>query len=211
IMRSLAIGAIVVGVVSVAAATTLLPALLGLLGDGVDRLRIPLVGRRSAAGASSEGRFWGAVVHAVLRRPGLSLALSIAVLLAAASPIFGMSTGTSGVSALPDRFESRQGFVALQRNFPGTTASPVEIVVANGAMPANEQALRRLRTELASDRRLGPGRITRSRNGVAVLSVPVKGDPSGKAAVAAVRDLRSNVVPTTFARTNAHALVGGRT
>src|SRR5262249_41867367 len=90
IMRSLAIGAIVVGVVSVLAATTLLPALLGLIGDGVDRLRIPVVGRRSVERTNPEGRFWAAVVHTVLRRPGLSLALSIGVLLLAASPIFGM-------------------------------------------------------------------------------------------------------------------------
>ena len=41
IMRSLAVGAILVGAVSVAAALTLLPALLGLLGDRVDALRIP--------------------------------------------------------------------------------------------------------------------------------------------------------------------------
>ena len=47
IMRSLAVGAILVGAVSVAAALTLLPALLGLLGDRVDALRIPLIGRRS--------------------------------------------------------------------------------------------------------------------------------------------------------------------
>ena len=47
IMRSLAVGAILVGIVSVAAATTLLPALLGLLGDRVNALRIPYVGRRS--------------------------------------------------------------------------------------------------------------------------------------------------------------------
>src|SRR5262249_17768296 len=46
IMRSLAVGAIVVGIVSVLASATLLPALLGLLGDGVDRLRIPVIGRR---------------------------------------------------------------------------------------------------------------------------------------------------------------------
>src|SRR5262245_37795519 len=62
IMRSLAIGAIVVGVVSVVAATTLLPALLSLIGDGVNRLRIPLVGRRSVEASNPEGRFWGAIV-----------------------------------------------------------------------------------------------------------------------------------------------------
>ena len=57
ILRSLAAGAILVGFTAVAAATTLLPAVLSLLGDRVDSLRLPLVGR-----GSGEGRFWGAVV-----------------------------------------------------------------------------------------------------------------------------------------------------
>jgi RND superfamily putative drug exporter len=129
IMRSLAVGAIVVGIVSVLASATLLPALLGLLGDGIDWLRIPVIGRRSLEAANPEGRFWGAIVRAVLRTPRLSLALSVALLLAAAAPIAGLHIGTSGVTALPDRFESKQGFAALQRNFPSSTSNPVEIVL----------------------------------------------------------------------------------
>jgi uncharacterized membrane protein YdfJ with MMPL/SSD domain len=210
IMRSLAVGAILVGIVSVIAATTLLPALLGLLGDRVDRLRIPLVGRRSVEAANPEGRFWGAVVRGVLRRPGISLALSVAVLLAAAAPIFGMHVGTSGVSALPDRFESRQGFAALQQNFPGATASPVEIVVTNGTS-RSAAALQQLRGDLADNAEFGPGRIVRSPDGVAVLSVPVRGDPSGDRAVEAVRELRSTTIPAAFAGTGADVVVGGTT
>jgi uncharacterized membrane protein YdfJ with MMPL/SSD domain len=210
IMRSLAVGAILVGIVSVIAATTLLPALLGLLGDRVDRLRIPLVGRRSVEAANPEGRFWGAIVRGVLRRPGLSLALSVAVLLAAAVPIFGMHVGTSGVSALPDRFESKQGFAALQQNFPGATASPVEIVVGNGTS-RSATALQQLRGDLAANPEFGPGRIVRSPDGVAVLSVPVRGDPSGDNAVEAVRELRSTTIPAAFAGTGADVVVGGTT
>jgi uncharacterized membrane protein YdfJ with MMPL/SSD domain len=211
IMRSLAVGAIFVGIVSVAAAVTLLPALLGLLGDSVDRLRIPLVGRRALERANPEGRFWGAIVRAVLRRPGVSLGFSVAVLVAAALPVFGMNIGTSGVTTLPERFESRQGFAALQRDFPETTASPVEIVVAEGAStPAATQALERLRTELAADPRFGPGEIVRS-EGVAILSAPVRGDPSAEPAIGAVRDLRSTIVPAAFAQTDAEVLVGGLT
>lgn len=137
IMRSLAVGAILVGAVSVVASATLLPALLGLIGDGVDRLRIPIVGRRSLEMTNPEGRFWGAIVRAVLRRPGLSLALAIAVLLAAASPLLGLHVGTSGVTALPGRFESRQGYAALQRDFPGATTSP--------SRSSSRRALRSLR------------------------------------------------------------------
>jgi uncharacterized membrane protein YdfJ with MMPL/SSD domain len=213
IMRSLAVGAILVGIVSVVASATLLPAILGLLGDGVDRLRIPIVGRRSLELSNPEGRFWGAIVRAVLRRPGLSLAASVAVLLAAASPLFGMHVGTSGVTALPGRFESVKGYAALQRSFPGATASPVEIVVTDGAtQPPTERALTRLRTTLAADARFGRGEIEHSADGrVALLTAPVRGDPSSDEAVAAVRDLRSRIVPAAFAGTNAEVLVGGTT
>jgi uncharacterized membrane protein YdfJ with MMPL/SSD domain len=213
IMRSLAVGAILVGTVSVVASATLLPALLGLLGDRVDRLRIPLIGRRSLEAANPEGRFWGAVVHVVLRWPALFVGLSVALLLAAASPIFGMRIGTSGPTLLPTRFEARQGFAALEREFPGATANPVEIVVAKGVrQPAAEHALARLRTTLASDPRFGPGEIVHPPNGqVALLTLPVRGDPSGDAAVSAVRHLRSTTVPAAFANTDAEVLVGGTT
>jgi putative drug exporter of the RND superfamily len=213
IMRSLAVGAILVGIVSVLASATLLPAILALLGDRVDALRIPVVGRRSLESSNPEGRFWGAIVDAVLRRPGLSLVLSVALLLAVASPIFGMRIGTSGVTALPDRFESKQGFAALQRNFPRATSDPVEIVVSQGATrPAAREALARLRGTLAADARFGEGEIERSADGrVALLSVPVRGDPSGEDAVAAVRDLRATMVPAAFEDTGAEVLVGGTT
>jgi uncharacterized membrane protein YdfJ with MMPL/SSD domain len=213
IMRSLAAGAILVGIVSVAAATTLMPALLGLLGDRVDSLRIPIVGRRSAEASNPEGRFWGAIVRLVLRRPVLSLVLSTALLLAAAAPILGMHIGTNGVSTLPDRFASKQGFLALERDFPGTTTDPVEIVVADEASRQEvSEELRQLEAMLAGDPRFGIGEIRTSNDGsVSVLSVPVQGDPAGEGAIAAVRELRSDVVPETFAGTDAEVLVGGTT
>jgi putative drug exporter of the RND superfamily len=213
IMRSLAVGAILVGIVSVVASATLLPALLGVLGDRIDKGRIPIVGRRSLEASNPEGRFWSAIVSAVLRRPVLSLVVSVSVLLALASPIFGLNIGTSGPTLLPSRFEARQGFEALQRYFPGATADPVEIVVAkDAAEPAAQRALAGLRTTLAADPRFGQGRIERSPDGrVAVLSVPIRGDPSGDAAVSAVRELRSTTVPAAFDNTDAEVLVGGTT
>jgi len=212
IMRSLAVGAILVGIVSVVASATLLPALLGALGDRVNSLRMPFVGRR-AGEADPESRVWGAVVRSVLQRPVLAAGLSVALLLAFASPIFGLHIGTSGPTLLPTRFEARQGFEALQRDFPGATANPVEIVVAKGArQPAAERVLSRLRLTLAADPHFGQGQIARSPNGdVAMLSVPVRGDPSGDAAVSAVRHLRSTTVPAAFAATDAEVLVGGTT
>jgi RND superfamily putative drug exporter len=210
IMRSLATGAILVGIVSVVAALTLLPAVLGLLGDKVDALRIPIVGRRSLEASNPEGRFWGAIVRRVLRRPVLSLALSVGVLLALAAPVLALDTGTTGVSALPDRFASKQGFRALERDFPGTSADPAQIVVSNASGRDVQEALRRLRATLADDPRFGEGELERSSDGTAaLLSVPVAGDASATQATDAVRELRTEIVPATFAGTNAEVLVGG--
>jgi RND superfamily putative drug exporter len=213
IMRSLAVGAITVGVVSVAAATTLLPALLGLLGDNVNRLRIPFFGRTSFEETNPEGRFWSAIIQRVLRRPGLSFALSAGLLLVLASPVLGMKIGTSGVTTLPDRFASKQGFAALAEAFPGTTTDPVEIVVAKGASgEAEAEALRALQGRLRADPRFGSGSVERSADGeAAVLRVAVDGDPSSDEAVAAVRELREEIVPGLFAGTEAEVLVGGTT
>ncbi len=210
IMRSLAVGAILVGIVSVVAALTLLPAVLGLLRDRVNALRIPIVGRRSLEASNPEGRFWGGVVRRVLRRPVVSVALSAGVLVALALPVLGLNVGTSGVSALPDRFVSKQGFEALERDFPGTTTDPAEIVVSNASGDDVQRALAGLRTNLAADPRFGNGELEVSADGeVAVLSVPVAGDPSTSDAIAAVRELRGDLVPEALEGTEAEALVGG--
>jgi RND superfamily putative drug exporter len=210
IMRSLAVGAILVGIVSVVAALTLLPAVLGLLGDKVDALRIPLVGRRSVEASNPEGRFWGAIVRRVLRRPVLSLAVSAGALVLLALPVFWLNVGTSGVSVLPDRFASKQGFVALERDFPRTSTDPAEIVVTDASAPDVRAALAELRTRLAADPRFGEGELERSADSqVAVLSVAVAGDASSTEATDAVRELRGEIIPETFAGTDAAVLVGG--
>jgi RND superfamily putative drug exporter len=143
----------------------------------------------------------------------VSLAAAVVVLLAAAAPILGMHIGTSGVTAIPEDLAARQGYEALQRSFPQATTSPVEVVVADGAtQPDVQQALAQLRTTLAADPRFGRGEVERSADGqVALLSAPVRGDPSADDAVAAVRDLRSTIVPRTFRGTDAEVLVGGTT
>jgi putative drug exporter of the RND superfamily len=211
IMRSLAAGAILVGIVSVVAALTLLPAVLGLLGDKVDALRIPLVGRRSLEASNPEGRFWGAIVRRVLSRPVLSLALSAGFLVALALPVFRLDVGTSGVSALPDRFASKQGFLALERDFPDTSTQPAGIVVSHASDPGVPAALAELRRSLAADVRFGDGELERSSDGdVVLLTVPVAGDPSSTPATEAVRELRNEIIPETFAGTDADVLVGGQ-
>ena len=211
IMRSLAAGAIIVGVVSVVAALTLLPALLSLLGDRVDRLRVPVLGRNLGRADSAEGRFWRSIIEGVLRRPVLSLVLSAGLMLALAVPVFGLHIGASGVTTLPNDLPSKQGYLALQRTFPAQSPYPAEIVVEGGNHSVSAD-LAKLKAQLAADPRFGLGSIqTAPRAHVFLLSVPVRGDAVSGPAVAAVRDLRKHVLPAAFAGTGARVFVGGKT
>jgi putative drug exporter of the RND superfamily len=212
IMRSLALGAILVGMVSVAAALTLLPALLSLVGDRVNSFRVPYLGRNLGRGDTAEGRFWRRIVTAVLRRPALSLAVSVGGMLLLAAPIFGMHIGANGVSTLPATLPSRQGQVLLQRTFPVQSPVPVEIVAVGGDPAEVHRGLVRLDRKLAADGRFGPGRIqTSSRENTALLTSPMGGDAAGGPAVGAVRDLRAHIIPSIFAATGAKVYVGGTT
>jgi putative drug exporter of the RND superfamily len=212
IFRSLAAGAILVGIVSVIAALTLLPAVLALLGDRVNALRIPLFGR-AAERAGQEGRFWGAMVDRVMRRPVASLVLAAGLLLALAAPALALDKGTSGAATLPDRFESKQGYLLLRQEFPKASTEPVEIAVAGDVRGAAvEAALARLEQELARRPIFGEPTVQANEAGtVARVRVPLAGNPDGERAIAAVRDLRSDVVPQVFAGLDVRVYVGGDT
>jgi uncharacterized membrane protein YdfJ with MMPL/SSD domain len=211
IMRSLATGAILVGIVSVAAALTLLPAVISLLGDRINAGRIPYFGRR--ASEASESRFWARIVSAVMRRPVASLAAAAALLVACAVPILSYETGEAGISTIPDRFESKQGFVLLNEEFPGQTIDPVRIVVdGNTESDELKAAVVALDSELAHRPIFGsPTQATSPGHDLLVLTVPVAGDPLSDEAVAAVRNLRSDLLPTVFGDSGIPVYVGGST
>jgi RND superfamily putative drug exporter len=204
IMKALATGAIVVGIVSVLAALTLLPALLGILGDRVDSLRVPFMGR-----GGNESRFWGAIVRYVMRRPVLPLVAFTALLVAVAVPALGLNLGASGVSTLPDRLVSKQGYEALVRDFPQASSSPVLVAVEGDVNSLQVRAaIDRLRSELEppfgrSDVRYGPE--------VAAVGIELGGDKTGEQDLDAVRHLRSTLIPEAFRGTEARVSVGGDT
>ena len=209
IMRSLAIGAIVVAIGSVVAALTLLPAVLSLLGDRVNRFRIPLIARDSGG----ESRFWGRIVGRVVRRPGLSLALSVAVLLLAASPVLGMHIGASGISTLPDKLESKQGVLALQHSFPAAGAEPAFVVVDGGVRDKTvREGITQLRAAVRADRSFGSPQVQVDEAAdLAVVTVQISADPLSDRAVSAVRRLRADLVPAAFGAEAGRVLVTGTT
>ncbi len=210
IFVSLAAGAILAVLVAVVAALTLLPAILSLLGDRIESLRVPVFGRLAAEGSARHGVWWRIVVQ-VMRRPVIALVATIALLLVAAIPYTGIHTGSSGVSSLPDSARAKQGFLILNRDFSAGDVTPAVIVV-DGVIttPSARRAFLRLRSELGGDRRFGPLRPDpHPAQRLAVITVPVAGDPNSNAALNAVRDLRSAYLPAALRGTDLHAYVDG--
>jgi putative drug exporter of the RND superfamily len=211
IFRSLAAGAIFVVVAAVVASLTLLPALLGLLGDRVNSLRV--FRRKPVVGTEGSHAFWDRITHGVMRRPVVSLVVAAGLLIAASVSYFDMDTGFSGVSTLPDETRSKQAFEVLATEFAGGLNSPVETVVdGDVGAPEVEAAIERFRGLLADDPMFGPARVQISEDGdTALISAPLTADPSSDAATATIERVREDYVPTAFAGVRADALVGGET
>src|SRR6266508_3085760 len=130
IFGSIAAGAIVVVLVAVSASLTLLPALLAVMGDRVNALRVPVLFRHRQADVERTRGFWAGVARRVMARPVLSLLVAAGILAVAAVPLFGIRTGFSGISTFPNDVQSKQAFTVLSRDFTaGGLTSPAQIVV----------------------------------------------------------------------------------
>ena len=204
IFIAIGIGAIFVVVISVIAALTLLPAILSLLGDRLNRLSVPFFGRtREATDEDGTGGFWDRVSHWVMRYPAISIIVAGGLLVAAAYPALDLSTGYAGISTFADDIQSKQGFEILDAEFSAGETTPAQIVISGEINSAEVQAgVDALIAAMAGDpsgvygtpRELEIGSDGR----LAVLEVPLNGDSAEAPAEDAVKRLREEYVPAAF-------------
>jgi RND superfamily putative drug exporter len=177
---------------------TVLPALLSRLGDGVDRLHVPLVGRLRRD--DGESRIWGAVVDRVLRRPLLSAVLAGGLLLALAVPALQLRMATPGPDTFPQSLDVVKTYNRMQQAFPGT-ALPANVVVQAPDVnaPAVRRAIGQLKlAALATGRARGPITVdTNSNHTIANITVPILGRGTDAQSNASLAALREDVLPRT--------------
>jgi putative drug exporter of the RND superfamily len=141
-------GALVVGV-AVLYGLMFLPALLAIIGGGVNKLRLPFIGRRPA----TDRGFWHGLAAWVMRRPVAVLVPALAVLLLVGSPFLGIKLANGTQDNLPPGNEARQGYDTLVRDFPGQDETTFSVVVNFGHgdpnAAANTAAVDTLRQDLA--------------------------------------------------------------
>ena len=104
---------------------TFLPALLAVLGPNVNRVSLPIVGRRPVSGRG----LWHRSANWVMRRPVVVLLPALAFLLLAGTPFLHLRLANADVDVLPPRLEARQGYDLLIRNFPGQDQTGFNVVV----------------------------------------------------------------------------------
>jgi RND superfamily putative drug exporter len=209
--RSFAVGAMLVVATTVLASLTLLPAILGLLGDRVNWLSLPFASRRlrTASGRGLSDR----IAEAVTARPVVSVAVSGTLLVAAALPVFRMDLGSVGISSLPGDSETRHAFDVVNAEFSsGVLTADVVIDSPHPGSPAVQDALARLAASLEADPFFGEQVLETNAGGdLVLLSVAMPGDFSSDASGQALERLRREYIPAAFAGVEARVLVGGPT
>ena len=118
-----AAGAIVVAI-AVIYGLTFLPALLSIIGPGVNRWRVPSLRRNGGSGG-----FWKALASWVMKRPIVVLVPTVAFLVIAGTPFFNIRLANGNVDMLPAHVESRQGYDRLVADFPGQNETTFNVVV----------------------------------------------------------------------------------
>ena len=220
-LRSMALGAMTVVAVSILTATTLLPALIAMLGDRV--LPGGVVGRASAffrrrfyrrrtaeQVAAGENRFWIAWTRRVMARPWRAVLGAGAVLLLLASPVLSLETGNEALAQFPKDSDVRVG-TELASDQLGGGADPIQIVAAFDGAPdgADRAAVASFARELQGDAGVSSVAPPAFAGDSALVQVTSRGASESDATIALVERLRESVVPASALAERAAVAVGG--
>jgi len=215
IMIGMGIGVMLVVFTTLLTALIALPALMSLLGDRINALRVPLIGRYASKHINGHVGIWERLAHSIMRRPLVWLTVAVVALLAIAAPVLVMNTGSPTQSAahLPDGHYAKQGWDVLDSDFSLGEANPLQIVVDGPATStAVEQSIAQLKKAMKEDGRFAPVHATVNKAGdLTLLTTALAGDPVADSTQALVQHLRNDMIPEAFAGSPAQVYVTGTT
>ncbi|WP_327318550.1 MMPL family transporter [Streptomyces sp. NBC_01235] len=208
--QAMGLASLMVVAVAMVGSVTVLPALLSLLGERVEKGRIPFLHpdkRRKKAGArrAEEGsRFWSAVLKVVLAKPAVSLVVAAGALLAIAAPAVGMKTQNLTLDQeFGDSLPIVQTYNRVNDAFPGGS-EPAEVIVKADDINAAEvkAALAQFKEQaVSSGASRGPVEIKmHDAQNIAYVYVPLIGGSDREKAGASLDKLRDEVRPATLGK-----------
>ena len=205
-LASIGLSTSIVVFFAVVTATTLLPAMLTLLGDRIDRGRV--VGRRRAATAVAvEDTRWWRLAHRIAARPWPYAVAGTLVLLALAAPSLSLSTGFPDAGDNPVNQTERRAYDLLADGFgPGFNA-PLLVVADLQDTALGSRDVSGLADRIAGDpgiAEVGEPQVTADGGTVVLPTLPTT-EPSDPATAQTLQRLRS-VTPDEVYVTGATAL-----
>ncbi|WP_458077032.1 MMPL family transporter [Streptomyces sp. EMB26] len=200
--EAMGLASLMVVAVAMVGSVTVLPALLSLLGERVEKGRVPFLRRRTSG--RNDSRFWSAVLKRVLARPVLSVVVAAGALLAVAAPALGMKTENLTLDQeFGDSLPIVQTYNRVNEAFPGGS-EPAEVVVKADDINAPEvkAALADFREQaVGSGASRGPVEIKlHDQQNLAFVYVPLVGGSDQDAAGASLEKLRDEVRPATLGK-----------
>ena len=196
-LTSVGVGAMLVVATAVLGSLTVLPALLSMLGDRIERGRLPLLGRRRGRSSALMGR----VVEGVLRRPVVSLVLGAGLLVALAVPAFALHTNNAGETALPHGLKIAGTHERIEHAFPGGAQPAYVVLEARDvtAPPIRKATAELLRRALASGELHRPVTVRASDDRtIGAISIGLAGSGTDAGSEHALELLRTRLVPGTL-------------
>jgi len=211
-MYGVAVSTSLAVLVVMVAAVTLLPALLSYLGPNVDRLRLPLVGRRNGAEGGGEGSLAWRWSHGVQKRPWTAAIVASLVLLALSLPALGMRLGFPDAGNDPAETMTRQAYDLNAEGFGPGTNGPV-VIAAELPDAASKSAVDKLATELRATPGVAfvPEPQVNDAGDAAIVTVIPKTSPQNEKTEQLVHRLRDSVVPAALQGSGVKASIGGVT
>jgi uncharacterized membrane protein YdfJ with MMPL/SSD domain len=223
VFTSLALAAIVVVALAIVISVTLLPALIAMLGDNIDRLSLPFLGRDTG----EHGGVWGVITDRVLAQPAIIGAVTVVVLLAVAAPYLTLNLGFNGPRTFSDDAEGKKALIALEENFTIGLMQPAMVVVDAGekenVFAADIQASVAKLVGLVERESVTPespdepyGTLAQepdfnNAGDTELIAIPLNADSGDPEAIDAVNHLRDDLAPQAFEDSSAEALVTGNT
>src|SRR6266542_2359809 len=201
-LRSMAFGGIAAVLVAMAAALTVLPALLAVLGPRINAGSVPWLRRRPDRATDGSGGAWYRVAHSVMRRPLAYMAVIVVGLLALGLPFRNVTFGGIDARALPAGTQSRQVSQTLDRDFTRNATTAIEVVVSG----ADAADLRGYTERLRALPGATGAQVTQTAADTSRIAVRYDADPISSRARQLVADVRA-VDPPVGSR----VLVGGDT
>jgi uncharacterized membrane protein YdfJ with MMPL/SSD domain len=200
-LRSMGMGGTAAVLVAMLGALSVLPAMLAIVGHRIDALRIPLPGSRRREHHVDDGA-WARLTHSVMRRPWHYLAAVLVVLVVAALPFLDVRFSGVDERVLPEGTEARTVGERIAEEFPGGSAAPVQVFVAD----ATETEARGLVNRIESLPDVTNAAIIDGQNDRFLINVGYAGERTSDRAQDLVRSIRDLPTPD-----GTDVLVGGRT